>query len=120
MAKIPGAKIRVAIVGVGNCASSLIQGIEFYRGAAGEAPIPGLMHLDLGGYHVGDIECVAAFDIARGKVGRDLAEAILAPPNNTSVARRAAVRLVTAIAAPRSSSAAARPTARAFATSTRR
>jgi myo-inositol-1-phosphate synthase len=83
------AKIRVAIVGVGNCASSLIQGIEFYRGASGEAPIPGLMHLDLGGYHVGDIECVAAFDIARGKVGYDLAEAILAPPNNT--ARFAAV-----------------------------
>ena len=69
------AKIRVAIVGVGNCASSLIQGIEFYRGATGEAPIPGLMHLDLGGYHVGDIECVAAFDIARGKVGYDLAAA---------------------------------------------
>ena len=83
------AKIRVAIVGVGNCASSLIQGIEFYRSATGEAPIPGLMHLDLGGYHVGDIECVAAFDVARGKVGHDLAEAILAPPNNT--ARFAAV-----------------------------
>ncbi|MGE3784156.1 MAG: inositol-3-phosphate synthase [Alphaproteobacteria bacterium] len=78
------AKIRVAIVGVGNCASSLIQGIEFYRGVTGESPIPGLMHLDLGGYHVGDIECVAAFDIARGKVGCDLAEAILAPPNNTA------------------------------------
>jgi len=83
------AKIRVAIVGVGNCASSLIQGIEFYRGATGEAPIPGLMHLDLGGYHVGDIECVAAFDIARGKVGYDLAEALLAPPN--TAARFAAV-----------------------------
>ena len=63
------AKIRVAIVGVGNCASSLIQGIEFYRGATGEAPIPGLMHLDLGGYHVGDIECVAAFDVAAEKWG---------------------------------------------------
>src|SRR5918997_1091836 len=80
----PVAKIRVAIVGVGNCASSLIQGIEFYCAATGAAPIPGLMHLDLGGYHVGDIECVAAFDIAHGKVGRDLAEAILAPPNNTA------------------------------------
>lgn len=78
------AKIRVAIAGVGNCASSLIQGIEFYRGTTGEAPIPGLMHPDLGGYHVGDVECVAAFDIAREKVGRDLAEAILAPPNNTA------------------------------------
>jgi myo-inositol-1-phosphate synthase len=77
------AKIRVAIVGVGNCASSLIQGIAYYRDATGEAPIPGVMHLDLGGYHIGDIECVAAFDVARGKVGRDLAEAILAPPNNT-------------------------------------
>jgi myo-inositol-1-phosphate synthase len=83
------AKIRVAIVGVGNCASSLIQGIEFYRRATGDTPIPGLMHLDLGGYHVGDIECVAAFDIAQGKVGRDLADATLAAPNNT--ARFAAV-----------------------------
>jgi myo-inositol-1-phosphate synthase len=83
------AKIRVAIVGVGNCASSLIQGIEFYRRATGDRPIPGLMHLDLGGYHVGDIECVAAFDIAQGKVGRDLADATLAAPNNT--ARFAAV-----------------------------
>ncbi|MGD9616939.1 MAG: inositol-3-phosphate synthase [Alphaproteobacteria bacterium] len=81
---MPVAKIRVAIAGVGNCASSLIQGIEFYRGTTGEAPIPGLMHPDLGGYHVGDVECVAAFDIAREKVGRDLAEAILAPPNNTA------------------------------------
>jgi myo-inositol-1-phosphate synthase len=83
------AKIRVAVVGVGNCASSLIQGIELYRGATGSDPIPGLMHLELGGYHVGDIEIVAAFDIAEGKVGRDLAEAIAAPPNNT--ARFAAV-----------------------------
>ncbi|MBV8336275.1 MAG: inositol-3-phosphate synthase, partial [Alphaproteobacteria bacterium] len=77
------AKIRVAIIGVGNCASSLVQGVEFYRHAAGEAPIPGLMHLDLGGYHVGDIEFVAAFDVAEGKVGRDLAQAVFAPPNNT-------------------------------------
>ena len=77
------AKIRVAIIGVGNCASSLVQGVEFYRDAVGEQPIPGLMHLDLGGYHIGDIEFVAAFDIAQGKVGRDLAEAIVAPPNNT-------------------------------------
>ena len=77
------AKIRVAIIGVGNCASSLIQGIEFYRGAKGGDPIPGLMHLELGGYHIGDIECVAAFDVSRDKVGCDLAEAIFAPPNNT-------------------------------------
>jgi myo-inositol-1-phosphate synthase len=77
------AKIRLAIVGVGNCASSLLQGIAYYRNATGEAAIPGVMHLDLGGYHIGDVECVAAFDVAQGKVGRDLAEAILAPPNNT-------------------------------------
>jgi myo-inositol-1-phosphate synthase len=83
------AKIRVAIVGVGNCASSLIQGLEFYRRATGDEPIPGLMHLEIGRYHISDIECVAAFDVAEGKVGRDLAEAILAHPNNT--ARFAAV-----------------------------
>jgi myo-inositol-1-phosphate synthase len=77
------AKIRVAIVGVGNCASSLVQGIEFYRGVTGKTPIPGLMHLELGGYHIGDVEFVAAFDINKSKVGCDLAEAILAHPNNT-------------------------------------
>jgi myo-inositol-1-phosphate synthase len=74
----------VAIVGVGNCASSLIQGLEFYRRAKGDEPIPGLMHLEIGGYHIADVECVAAFDISESKVGRDLAEAILAPPNNTA------------------------------------
>ncbi len=84
------AKIRVALVGIGNCASSLVQGVEFYRGATGDRPIPGVMHLDLGGYHIGDIDFVAAFDIAQGKVGRDLAEALAAPPNNTE--RFAAVR----------------------------
>jgi myo-inositol-1-phosphate synthase len=84
------AKIRVALVGIGNCASSLVQGVDFYRGARGDDPVPGIMHLDLGGYHVGDIEFVAAFDIAKGKVGRDIAEAITAPPNNTE--RFAAVR----------------------------
>jgi len=78
-------KIRVAIAGVGNCASSLVQGIEFYRDTTGEAPVPGLMHIDLGGYRVGDIQVVAAFDVARTKVGQDLAQAILAPPNNTQV-----------------------------------
>ena len=76
-------KFRIAIVGAGNCASSLIQGIEFYRRAKGREPIPGLMHLELGGYHVGDIECVAAFDVSKVKVGRDLADALMAPPNNT-------------------------------------
>jgi myo-inositol-1-phosphate synthase len=77
------AKIRIAIVGAGNCASSLIQGIEFYRRAKSGEPIPGLMHLELGGYHVGDIDCVAAFDVAKGKVGLDLADALTASPNNT-------------------------------------
>ena len=76
-------RIRVAIVGVGNCASSLVQGVEFYRRAASGSPIPGIMHLELGGYHIGDIDFVAAFDIAVGKVGCELAKAILAPPNNT-------------------------------------
>ena len=82
-ARLP--ELRVAIVGVGNCASSLVQGVHFYRGAAGEAPIPGLMHTDLGGLRVGDIRFVAAFDVASGKVGHDLAEAVLAQPNNTHV-----------------------------------
>jgi myo-inositol-1-phosphate synthase len=80
---MPRKKVRVAIVGVGNCASSLVQGVEFYRNAVPGESIPGLMHLDLGGYHVGDIEIVAAFDVDANKVGRDVAEAIFAPPNNT-------------------------------------
>src|SRR6266571_8801109 len=84
------AKIRIALIGVGNCASSLVQGVEFYRNATGNRAVPGIMHLDLGGYHIGDVEFVAAFDIAKGKVGRDLADAIAAPPNNTE--RFAAVR----------------------------
>ena len=78
-------KVRVAVVGIGNCASSLVQGAAFYRNADPGERVPGLMHVDLGGYHVGDIEFSAAFDVARGKVGRDLAEAILAEPNNTHV-----------------------------------
>jgi myo-inositol-1-phosphate synthase len=78
-------KIRVAVVGVGNCASSLVQGRYYYQGASAEDFIPGLMHVDLGGYHVRDIEFVAAFDIDRDKVGKDLSEAIYAPPNNTYV-----------------------------------
>ncbi|MFL6539510.1 MAG: inositol-3-phosphate synthase, partial [Chthoniobacterales bacterium] len=76
-------KIRVGIIGVGNCASSLVQGIEFYRNASEDEFVPGLMHVDLGGYHVRDIEFSAAFDIASTKVGRDLGEAIYAEPNNT-------------------------------------
>ena len=78
-------KIRVAVVGVGNCASSLIQGIEFYRDTRTNERVPGLMHLTLGGYHVGDIEVCAAFDVSGNKVGQDLAHAIVAEPNNTKV-----------------------------------
>ncbi len=76
-------KIRVGIIGIGNCASSLVQGVEFYRNANEEEFVPGLMHVNLGGYHIRDIEFSAAFDIAATKVGRDLGEAILAEPNNT-------------------------------------
>ena len=76
-------KINVAIVGVGNCASSLIQGVYYYRNAKADEFVPGLMHINLGGYHIKDINFVAAFDVDREKVGKDLAEAIFAPPNNT-------------------------------------
>lgn len=76
-------KVRVAIVGVGNCASALVQGVEFYKNAKDEDRVPGLMHVNLGGYHINDIEFVAAFDVVEGKVGKDLAEAIYAHPNNT-------------------------------------
>ena len=75
--------MRVAIAGVGNCASALVQGVHFYRDADPAARVPGLMHVVLGGIHVGDITFSAAFDIAAAKVGRDLAEAIGAAPNNT-------------------------------------
>ncbi|HET8569709.1 MAG TPA: inositol-3-phosphate synthase, partial [Candidatus Limnocylindria bacterium] len=75
--------IRVAIVGVGNCASSLVQGVHYYRGAKQGEDIPGLMHVDLGGYHIRDVEFVAAFDVDVNKVGKDLADAIYAKPNNT-------------------------------------
>jgi len=78
-------KIRVAIVGVGNCASSLIQGRYYYEDAKATDFVPGLMHVELGGYHVRDIEFVAAFDINKEKVGKDLSEAIYAHPNNTIV-----------------------------------
>ena len=76
-------KVRVAIVGVGNCASSLVQGVEFYKQASEEDLVPGLMHVNLGGYHVRDIEFSAAFDVDREKVGKDLSEAIFSGPNNT-------------------------------------
>jgi len=75
--------IRVGIIGVGNCASSLVQGVEFYREARADAVVPGLMHVNLGGYHVREIEFTAAFDINRTKVGKDLSEAVFAEPNNT-------------------------------------
>jgi myo-inositol-1-phosphate synthase len=75
--------VRVAIIGVGNCASSLVQGVHYYREAPADAFIPGLMHARLAGYHVRDIEFSAAFDIDARKVGRDLAEAIFETPNNT-------------------------------------
>ena len=77
------ATVRVAVVGVGNCASSLVQGVHYYADAEPGTDVPGLMHVELGGYHVRDLEFVAAFDVDAKKVGRDLAEAIVAPPNNT-------------------------------------
>src|SRR5512136_153109 len=76
-------KVRVAIVGVGNCASSLVQGVQFYRKAKSDEKVPGLMHVTLGGYHISDIEFTAAFDVVDTKVGKDLSEAIFAYPNNT-------------------------------------
>jgi myo-inositol-1-phosphate synthase len=76
-------KVRVAIVGVGNCANSLLQGVEYYKDASPEDTVPGLMHVDLGGYHISDIEFTAAFDVVKGKVGVDLADAIWAHPNDT-------------------------------------
>jgi myo-inositol-1-phosphate synthase len=76
-------KVRVAIIGVGNCASSLVQGVEYYRNAKPDDRVPGLMHVNLAGYHINDIEFSAAFDVVVGKVGKDLSEAIFAHPNNT-------------------------------------
>ncbi len=75
--------INVAIIGVGNCASSLVQGIYYYKDAKENEFVPGLMHVNLGGYHISDINFVAAFDIDKNKVGKDLAKAIFTPPNNT-------------------------------------
>ena len=76
-------KVRVALIGVGNCASSLVQGVEYYKDADPDEFVPGLMHVDLGGYHVRDVEFTAAFDVTTDKVGKDLSEAIWAHPNNT-------------------------------------
>ena len=76
-------KVRVAIIGVGNCANSLLQGVEYYKDASPDEFVPGLMHVDLGGYHVRDIEFTAAFDVTKAKVGKDLADAIWAEPNDT-------------------------------------
>jgi len=76
-------KVRVAIIGVGNCANALVQGVHYYKNAADDEEIPGLMHANVGGYHVRDIEFTAAFDVVEGKVGKDLSEAMWAEPNNT-------------------------------------
>jgi len=76
-------KVKVAIIGVGNCASALVQGVRFYRQAQEDEFVPGLMHVTLGGYHISDIEFTAAFDIDSNKVGEDLSEAIFTLPNNT-------------------------------------
>ena len=81
-------KVRVAIIGVGNCASSLIQGVEFYKNTPDDATVPGLMHVNLGGYHISDIEFTLGIDINITKVGKDLAEAIYAEPNNPTRSAR--------------------------------
>src|SRR4051812_18103568 len=76
-------KIRVGIVGVGNCASSFVQGLTYYAGAKSNEPVPGLMNVSVGGYHISDVEISAAFDINAKKVGLDVADAVWAEPNNT-------------------------------------
>ena len=76
-------RIRVGIIGVGNCASSLVQGVHYYRNAKPGDRVPGIMHVDLGGYHIRDVDFVAAIDVDRNKVGKDLADAIYQAPNNT-------------------------------------
>ena len=78
-------KVRVAIIGVGNCASSLVQGVEYYKKAKDDDQVPGLMHVNLGGYHIRDIEFSAAIDIDKNKVGKDLSQAVFTKPNNTVV-----------------------------------
>src|SRR3954470_1090387 len=82
-ARLDDGKVRVAIIGVGNCANSLLQGVEYYKDAPDDQFVPGLMHVNLGGYHVRDVEFTAAFDVVKGKVGEDLAEAMWAHPNDT-------------------------------------
>ncbi len=76
-------KVRVAIIGVGNCASSLVQGVEFYKNTPDDATVPGIMHVNLGGYHIRDVEFTLGIDINAAKVGKDMSEAIFAEPNNT-------------------------------------
>ncbi|MBB3017255.1 myo-inositol-1-phosphate synthase [Microvirga lupini] len=76
-------KVRVGIVGVGNCASSFVQGLSYYKDAKGNEPVPGLMNVEIGGYHISDVEVSSAFDVNASKVGRDISEAIFAEPNNT-------------------------------------
>ncbi len=82
-ARLDDGKVRVAIIGVGNCANSLLQGTQYYKDAADDHFVPGLMHVNLGGYHIRDIEFTAAFDVVKGKVGEDLADAMWAHPNDT-------------------------------------
>jgi len=82
-ARLDDGKVRVALIGVGNCANSLLQGVNYYHDAAEDHFVPGLMHVNLGGYHIRDIEFTAAFDVVKGKVGEDLADAMWAHPNDT-------------------------------------
>src|SRR5437660_6947959 len=82
-ARLDDGKVRVALIGVGNCANSLLQGVEYYKDAPDDQFVPGLMHVNLGGYHDRDVGCTAAFDVTKDKVGKDLAEAIWAHPNDT-------------------------------------
>ncbi len=82
-ARLDDGKVRVAIIGVGNCANSLLQGVEYYKDASDDHFVPGLMHVNLGGYHIRDVEFTAAFDVVKGKVGEDLADAMWAHPNDT-------------------------------------
>src|SRR4051795_12063887 len=82
-ARLDDGKVRVALIGVGNCANSLLQGVQYYKDAPDDQFVPGLMHVNLGGYHIRDIEFTAAFDVVEGKVGVDLADAMWAHPNDT-------------------------------------
>src|SRR5438045_6229110 len=82
-ARADDGKVRVAIIGVGNCANSLLQGGEYYKDAPDDQFVPGLMHVNLGGYHVRDIEFTAAFDVVKGTGGEDISDAMWAHPNDT-------------------------------------